>query len=246
MKNITMLAAGVGLALGVVTSQAQTGTSTALTTVPIIPYGGGGYVASYGPDCATNPIQGFDYGRARVIEARGENAELSADAALKFSEARRRQVENWKKFVATSFEVRKIYHDARVAERGRPLTSADYIRMAQIGKPQRLSPSQLNRLTGELAWPAVLDDGPFASYRQVLDRLFAKRAERGRLGFHDTVRADRTAATMTEMLRERIAEVPVAEYMAARRFLESLAYESKLAAPEAETMRTAALRVTQR
>jgi hypothetical protein len=189
----------------------------------------------------------LDYGTARIIDAWGRNAKASGEGAVKFSEARRLQIENWKQFVATSFEIQKMYHDARAAERGRPLTSADYIRMAEMDKPHRLTPSQLNLLTGELAWPAVLDDGLFASYRQVLDRLFVDRAERGRLAFQDSLRAEQTAAAMTEMLRERVAQVPVAEYMAARRFLESLAYESKLAAPETTgSMSTAALRVTQR
>ncbi len=249
MKRIMMLITGVGLALGVAAAQAQTKTTT-MTTTPFRFFGGGyggTYATSYGPDWATNPIQGLDYGRARVLDAWGQNAKSNAEAAVQYSDAQRRQIENWKEAVDTSFAIQKTYHDARVAARGRPLSSADYIHMAQVGKPQRLTPSQLNLLTGELAWPAVLEDDPFASYRQMLDHLFVERAERGRLAFRDAMRAEHTAVTMTGMLRERISEMPTAEYMAARHFLESLAYESTLTAPDTTgSMSTAALRVTQR
>jgi hypothetical protein len=243
----TMIVAGVMLALGVSTVQAQT--SAATTTVPMHHrfFGGFGgysnvYAGTYGDAPATTPLQGFAYGYARMAEAAANADYTEANAAMKISEARVLAMENWKKAIETSFEIQKMNRDLRAAERGRPLGTADYLRLAQIGKPQRLTPSQFNPMTGELAWPIVLDDGPFASYRQALDRLFAERAEHGRLKFQDYARAEEMAHSMTDLLRDRIGDLAPADYMAARRFLESLAYELTLPATGGEEMRTAAFR----
>ena len=46
---------------------------------------------------------------------------------------------------------------------------------------------------------------------------------------------------MGDLLKDRIAFMAPADYMAARRFLESVTYELRLPATEGEEMRTAAI-----
>jgi hypothetical protein len=249
MKTMMFLA-GVGLALGVSAAQAQTSssmtsTSTGTTRTHFIVPGGGygaGYGSVYGEDPATTPIQGWAYGYARLIDSSGKGLVNAADAAVQLSEARRREMENWKQSIEISLEVQKIVSDARAAARGRPLTPAEYVRLSQMGRPRRLTPSQLNLLTGELAWPIVLDDSPFASYRQVLDQIFVQRTEHGRLGYAEYSKGEQTAQAMIEMLRARIHDFTPGDYMAARRFLESVAYELRLPTSEGDEMRTADIR----
>jgi hypothetical protein len=248
MKTM-ILFAGVGLVLGTSAAQAQTstmamhGTSSQTKThhafFPGMGYGDG-YYGGYGEQ-ATNPVQGIAYGYAKLIESAGDGLKNGADAALTLSEVRRREMDNWKKSLETWLEVEKINQDARAAARGRPLTPADYIRMAQMGKPRRLTPSQLNLLTGELAWPVVLEGTLFESYRQALDGLFAERSEHGRLSGEEYAQAQQTAQAMGDLLRQRIGALAPADYMAARRFLESVAYELRMPATEGEEMRTAAI-----
>jgi hypothetical protein len=251
MKTMMFLA-GVGLALGVSAAQAQmsgsgasgSSSSTGTTKTHTFARGGGGYdssIYSYG-DHATTPVQGYAYGYAKLIESSGKGLVDAADATLKLSDARRREMDNWKHAIETSLEVQKINSDARVAARGRPLTPAEMVRLAQMGKPRRLTPSQLNLLTGELAWPVVLDDSLFAQYRQVLDQVFAQRTEGGRLGYDAYTRGEQTAQAMLEVLRGRISDMAPADYMAARRFLESVACELRLPTIEGDEMRTADIR----
>jgi hypothetical protein len=205
-------------------------------------WGGGTYAAgTYGEDPATTPIQGIAYGTARFLRAMGLAAKDGADAAMRLSEVRRYEMDNWKKSLETWLEVEKINRDARIAARGRPLTQADYLRMSQMGKPRRLSPSQLNLMTGELAWPVVLESTAFDSYRESLDKLFAERSEHGRLSGDNYAKAQQTAQAMTGALREQVNTLAPVDYMAARRFLESVAYELRMPATEGEEMRTAAL-----
>ncbi|MGA2069008.1 MAG: hypothetical protein ABSG86_28900 [Thermoguttaceae bacterium] len=254
--KMTALVAGVGLALGASTVQAQTSTSTSHTSHGSMStagthhfhfrpgfgsgmYGGGDYGSYFDP--ATNPLQGIAYGYARLLQSSGEGAKAGAEAALTLSEVQNREMDNWKKALETTLAVEKINRDARIAARGRPLTPADYVRLAQMGKPRRLTPSQLNLMTGELAWPVVLESTAFESYRQVLDGLFAERTEHGRLGAEEYAQAQETAQAMTDLLRQRIAALAPADYMAARRFLESVAYELRMPTTEGEEMRTAAL-----
>jgi hypothetical protein len=203
-------------------------------------YGDGDYGDGYGEQ-ATTPLQGMAYGYAKLIESSGEAVKNGADAALTLSEVRRREMENWKKSLETWLEVEKINRDARAAARGRPLTPADYVRLSQMGKPRRLTPSQLNLLTGELAWPVVLEGALFEAYRQALDGLFAERSEHGRLSAEEYAQAQQTAQAMVDLLRQRIGALAPADYMAARRFLESVAYELRMPASEGEEMRTAAI-----
>ena len=116
--------------------------------------------ASYYPpsydDRATTPGQGLSYGLARIIQAEARYNSETAEAAINFSEAQRREIENWQKWTETYFEVRRINREMRAAERGKPPTEADFIRYAQIGKPRRLTPSELDAITGDISWPLLL------------------------------------------------------------------------------------------
>ena len=189
MRSI-MLLAGVWLALGESAAQAQTssamamhGTSTTRMHRDRFFPGMGGYggdvYGGYG-DVATTPLQGIAYGYAKVIDATGKAAKNDAEAA---KNSPRSTVTTWRIGRGGSRPGwRSSRSIARPAPRtGRPLTPADYVRMAQVGKPRRLTPSQLNLLTGELAWPIVLESRSFAAYRRAMDGLFAERSEHGRL-----------------------------------------------------------------
>ena len=99
-----------------------------------------------------------------------------------------------------------------------------------MGKPRRLSPSELDPITGQLAWPMLLQNNDFAIYRMELDQVFADRAARGVIASEQYLRANRLANSMLAALRQQIYEVPAGEYMVARRFLESVAFEVQVPA----------------
>jgi hypothetical protein len=197
----------------------------------------GGYVGSatqypygYGEEIATTPIQGIDYGVARIIRAEADWNLAASKAALNWTEVQRQEMQNYKDWTATYFEVRRMWREFRAAERGRQPTAADFVRYAQMGKPRRLTPSELDPISGQLGWPMLLRNADFAIYRMELDQVFADRAARGVIGGEQYLRANRLADSMLEALRRHIYEVPPGEYMLARRFLESVSYEVQVPA----------------
>ena len=71
----------------------------------------------------------------------------------------------------------------------------------------------------------MLRGDPYASQRSELEQLFAKRAEHGVLGLDDHLQIRKATSAMLEELKAQIREVPQMDYIAARRFVESLAFE---------------------
>ena len=241
MKTFLILV-GLGFLLGDSIVQAQTTTTTPTTRHRRFFPGafGGGYGGGYdtygydSPDRATTPLQGIDYGVARILDARAMEMLYGSQAALNLSEVERREMDNWKKWIDTYFDAQRMNRDLRAAQRGRPMTPADYLRLSQMGKPHRLTPSEIDVITGQLTWPLLLQSTEFAPYRSTLEQVFSNRAYRGALGLDDYVKADRTTQAMMDVLKEQIEEVRPMDYVAARRFLDSLTYEARLPAAEGE------------
>jgi hypothetical protein len=244
--KIVLLLAGVGLALGVTFTQAATpatGTTSLSPTAAaarIFPTGffagfpGGGYSgyigSGYESDPASTAKQAFDYGVARTIRAESEYLLHASEAALNMQEVYSRRMDNWKKWVATYFEVKRINQCARDAERGKPLTPADYLRMSEMGRPRRMTPSEMQVVTGEIAWPVVLHDEAFTPARDLLGHYFADRASQGVMTLDELVNTEETSRFMLDSLRDRITEYPPDAYMNSRRFVENLAYEARFPA----------------
>lgn len=239
MKTLGLIA-GIGLVLGGLLPQAQlygagtTGTASGGIVVgPVMPLidqnyssdGNYGYL-SYG-DKAVTAAQSVDYGIARVLRGEGEYLLLGSQAAINLTEAQRRGIENWKTWVHTLFEVQRYNREARAIDRGPPLTQATILRMAQVGKPHRLTPSEMDTITGQLTWPLVLQSAEFSPYRRFVDQIFADRAYRGVLNLNEYMQAQSTIRFMLSLLREQIQEFQPIDYMAGRRFLESLAFEAR-------------------
>jgi hypothetical protein len=140
------------------------------------------------------------------------------------------ETENRLRRTEAAFQIRQANRTARAAERGPRPTNEDLVRLAQSGRPARLSPRELDHLTGEVAWPLLLEEAHYDRYREALEALFAARAADGQIGPDAYREIDRLAGKMLELLKGCIHEVPPEEYMIARRFLESLAYEARLPA----------------
>lgn len=200
---------------------------------PAAPVGydaGGGYGGYMFGDIATTPIQGINYGIAKIIRAQGDYNLLTSQALVNLTQAQRQQIENWRQYSITYYELRRLNDDYRRMQRGRPLTEAELARIAQVNRPRRLTPSELDTISGQVAWPVILQAVEFAPLREEVGRIFAERANHGVLGLDQYLNGDRTLAQMVGVLRKHIEDVPPADYMVARRFLESLAYELRFPA----------------
>jgi len=172
--------------------------------------------------------ESYAKGLSDVITAQGNYNLATSEAAIKMEDAIRRDIENQQLWTDTYFEMRKSNRAYRAEERGRRPTTEDAIRYAQMGKPIRLSPSEFDYVTGKISWPKLLEQKLFDEERTKLDELFVKRAKYGGVSFDEQTTILQSTNNMMDQLKEQIHDMPAMFYMVARRFLESLAYESQL------------------
>jgi hypothetical protein len=166
-----------------------------------------------------------------VIRARGEFNRLTSEAAINMQEARSRAIVNARDAVDAYFQIRQMNRDYRQAERRPRPTREDLERYARAARPDPLSPSELDTLTGRVRWPILLRDDRFAPLRAKLEELLDRWAVSRNLGQFDRFDMEQQLAVrratdqMQEGLREEIRNVPPQDYVAAQRFLRSLEYQ---------------------
>ena len=87
--------------------------------------------------------------------------------------------------------------------------------------------SQLDPVTGEIYWPTQLDGDDYALLRKQLDGMFAQRAQsKGRIG-SDRYESIQTATNeLLALLMSHITDMAANDYIAAKKFVESLAFEA--------------------
>jgi hypothetical protein len=119
-------------------------------------------------------------------------------------------------------------------------TEENFIRWAREAAPKRMTPGQLDAETGLLSWPRALLRSDFADLRRPLDRMFAERADTG--GAVTTESFDDMLAHIEQMTARLVANIRryrgpngANDYMEARNFLRSMAYEVGFA-PEGDAV----------
>jgi len=180
-------------------------------------YWGGGYHSS-------TAEEGVQRGYADVVRARGMANLMNSEAAINLQDADKKYLENRLTATQTYFEMRRYNQEARRAERSPPLSNEQYVRLARAQAPGRLSVSQLDPFTGKITWPTALQREKYDKLRSEIDTLFQARAS-------GTVLADDEIGAATsqflEALKADIASFRQTEYIAARNFLTSLAFEAQ-------------------
>jgi hypothetical protein len=162
-----------------------------------------------------------------LVRSRGLFNLQTSEAAIKATEARRSQIENRSTAIQSYFDDRQRSRELRSAERGPRPTVSDFARYARAGRPQRPSPGELDTFSGRLFWPIVLQGEAFVQPRSALEELFKLRALNRRMELSEYLQARQAVEAMAATLRDQIRQVPPDDYVAARRFLTSLAYEAQ-------------------
>jgi hypothetical protein len=166
-----------------------------------------------------------------VIRAAGEFNYTTSLALINIEEARSRYIDNRAKWTDTYFAMRKTNAAYREAERGYRPTQEVLNKISQEASPDRLKPSQLDPSLRTIFWPALLSKGDFDALRTQIDGLFAvQRANNSGLGTENYREIVALTAEMQTHLDTMINELHPDEYLAARRFIESLAYEARFPA----------------
>ena len=227
MKSLAFLALALS-AVGLAVAYAQT-----QPVQPIAPPSGGGgsYYGGYPTyHHASTAAEGRLRGMGDLVRSAGQANLDNSAAAINYSVAQRSQIENRNEWTNTYFEMRQANKAYRAAERGPRASMEDMVRYAQAGKPKRLSPGELDTITGGLSWPILLSSEKFADDRSELTAAFSRRASRSVIASEDYLKIKQTTSEMLAQLKKQIRNVPSSEYISAKRFLESLAYEAGLPA----------------
>jgi len=176
---------------------------------------------------SSTAAEGFARGAAALMRARGEYLLLAAHARVTATEAHRREIENRRQWIESYFHTQETNRQLRAARRGPRPSQETLERYAEAGRPGRLSPGDLDLASGRVSWPLLLLADAFAPYRAQIEALFADWVADGELSVAGSLRVAETTKGMLAELRAQIARLPSSEYMAARRFLESLACEAR-------------------
>ncbi len=201
----------------------------AQSTDAAITYGyGHGYVVypRVHPGWGGSTVAG-DYARglAALTHARGVYNRLTAEARLIHADAYAKELQNHEATIESYFEMRKLNQEARAAERGPRVSTERLAALAERARPDQLDVAQLDPATGAIAWPTVLQGADLANLRSVVDAAFSQRASQGSLSSADLQQVEQATEALQAVLKQRIRELPATEYIAAKQFLSSLAYE---------------------
>ncbi len=224
MRQFAILAlAGTSIALATAYGQNSGFKATPVAPTSRSTYVGGGYGGGYH---ASTAAEGRMRGMGDLVRSTGEANLANSGAAINYSIARRNEIENRAAYTETYFEMRRANKAYRAAEKGPKPTMEQLVRLAQDGAPKRLSPSELDTVTGAVNWPVALQADSFAAGRASLEAAFARRGTNSVIGTKDYVLVRGETTAMLADLKKQIRDMPPQEYSNARKFLESLAYEA--------------------
>ncbi len=185
----------------------------------------------YGGYHASTAGESYANGMAAMVQSAGSFNLNTSQAAINMETARSQALDNDLKGTQTYFEMRKINTASRKAEEGRGMTSEEAWRYAGMAVPKRLTATQLDPVTGRIYWSLLLQDPRYDKFRQELDKLFVLReTSHGGIGYETYMQIQQIVDAFQAALQKNITEYPSGDYIKAKNFLDSLAYESKLPA----------------
>ena len=188
-------------------------------------YGGYGYGGFRGYHSST-AYESYQRGYADVVRAAGEYNLNTAHAASITEDAISKRLDNRLKATHTYFQMREANRQYRREQETPALSSEQLYRIAAEQAPETLAASDLDPLTGAIAWPPILQRDEFADARTTLNGLFQLRANEGNASSY-VIEIQQVAQQALAQLKANIRSYPAPEYLAGKRFLESLAYSAR-------------------
>ena len=174
---------------------------------------------------ASTAAESFARGHAAAVAAHGHYNLMTAHARVVHAEAAGREIENREQRINSYFAMREKNRQERAVERGSRPTAEQLQRIAATGKPAPLSPSEVDATSGAVAWPLLLQEEDYSTFRADVQGVFTQRATTGNPSRDAVGKAKQATEAMLDELKSQIRDVSQQDYIAARRFIESLAYE---------------------
>jgi hypothetical protein len=183
-----------------------------------------GYGAYPGYSGGTTAAGSAMNGMANAISAKGNANLANSAAAVNMTQAQKNEIENHQQYENTYFQMQATNQAYQKAQEGPPPTKEQIARMARNAAPRPVSANEVNPVSGQIAWPEVLQEDGFAADRGAVDQLSAKKAAQGSLSFSDQMAARKTIESMFAGLKSQIRDVPPQDYVVSQAFLRSLIY----------------------
>lgn len=166
-------------------------------------------------------------GAANLIRAQAMANASNAQAALNYEQARAQYLENKKKWTADYYQSKEERQARMAREREKNKLSTETLaEIARAERPKVLGADALNPATGHITWPEVLREEEFATLRVHLEEQFAQQA-RTSPNRGSVTKIHAQTQEMLSLLRSHIEEMPANDYIAGRRFLDSLDYTAR-------------------
>ncbi|MCL4202758.1 MAG: hypothetical protein KJ000_09695 [Pirellulaceae bacterium] len=194
-------------------------------TTDVVTPGVWGAWGSGGWGHASTAEEGAARGMADLTRSAGMANLMNSQAAINLQDANRKYMENRVYGTDAFFDMRRINREARAAESGPRPTQDDLVRFARQRAPSQLSVNDLDPYSGQVSWPPILREEPYAEQRQVVESLFAERAMVGQLSSPQRIQIQQASQAMQDTLRSRINEYAPQDYAQTRAFLRSLSAE---------------------
>lgn len=129
-------------------------------------------------------------------------------------------------------EVIDEHRKAKLAENAEhmKLVHEQLRQLEHLEAPHRLTDDQFDRTHNLIHWPYVLRSGEYTDLRFTIDKLYHERSPgNSGDGSDNAVAIDKACKQMLEAVKANIHHMEPAEYVTAKHFLASLAYEAKFA-----------------
>jgi len=166
--------------------------------------------------------------QADVIKAAAEANTANAKVLQTLQQVRSLALDNNLKAAKTFYEKRKLYEASRALRNRKRPSREDLIRYSKNSAPKRPANYQLEPVRGTIYWPEILRHDEFLEHRLELDCLFARRKTTDGSPGSDVSRdVQQVAMQMRQQLQAMIRRLPPAEYLTARKFIDSLAFEAQ-------------------
>ena len=163
-------------------------------------------------------------GISQVINAAGQYNLATSAAAVNMTHAQSNEMSNQVQGVLTFWQMRELGRLEREKELGPRRTPEELARLAHAEAPRALNSRQMDPVSGNLSWPAALQDAMFESERTAVDEYAVRWARYGGLDYADRARVRENVDTMFHMLKSQITMIPPQDYVECRTFLRSLLY----------------------
>lgn len=204
------------------------------------PYGSYGPYSGYGPYMGMTPDLGAGMGMGAMASGMGNFATGLGQYQVSNAQAQliRQQViasylQNQRLKLETHFKNQELLDErrkAKLAENAEhmKIVNEQLRQLHQLEAPHRLTDEQFDRMHNFIHWPYVLRTSEYDELRFTIDKLFDERSPgHSGEGSDNAVAIDKACKQMLEVVKDHIRQLEPEEYVSAKHFLASLAYEAK-------------------